>query len=450
MVATVSKSKRLAGAALTAMVIASCGPIARPSTAAMGVLAGKSPRALASMAQTYVRGGHYRFSEVASQTSTGTGLAGLPAPFLLAANGHGTWTSTGDVQGTRQIGVTAVFNGGDSVYAAELGCRGYASTDSNNWSSGSDERTLARLLTPDIDDATVSGTNWQDFGETIVAGVRMHHLQAAVTAQSLQASAPASGATPPPGVSVAPTTQDIWMRSSDGSVARMTLTINVTSDMTALRSAQHPDVAGEIHSVITEDARLKPLAVQHMGAPPVSLTSDPVAPSVFAAFGVFGVQVDSCPQSVQPATIQTDAPPDCGTVVEPGMPAATVAYVTALHEESGKQALISASIASGHGKPSLLDLQTQISADHTFVSEVTRIRFAGTVLADAEAFTSAINAYDALIRDALAIQTPAWFSGYNKYGSALNEAVNLRHAISAQLRADLGLPASSTCAFFYP
>jgi hypothetical protein len=285
----------------------------------------------------------------------------------------------------------------------------------------------------------------------MVDGLRMHHLQADVTPLSLAGAAPPLAATPPADISLAPTTEDIWMRSGDGSVARMTENVDLTSDLSALRSAKYPDAMGRVHSVITSDVSLSP-SNYHVEGVTASLAYNPIPAGLPTAFGPFGVQSDGCPLAAPPspaAVTDVNAPPICGTVAQPGMPPSTVKYVDALHEISAKQAQISANLVGEDLKPSLLDMRNQISADTILVGKVGRISFTGTVRTDAATFINAVDAYDALLRDALAIQTPTWFSGYNKYSSSLRAAMTLRRAVGNQVRSDLGF-APSTCSFYYP
>jgi hypothetical protein len=258
-------------------------------------LAGKPAATLISMAQTYAQNAHYDFTGTASQTSTASGLAGIPAAYAAQVNSHGAWTYQGTVAGDKHISATADFSGVGVVHAIEIGCTGFASMDGTSWASGENERFLARFLAPSIDDSSKSGMKWTDLGATTVNGVAMHHLQATVTALSLSGGAPPAGATPPPGVSVAPTTEDIWLRSADGAVARMSGNIDLTENLTALRTPQHPDAAGTVHSIVANDATFTP---SHTGVipPTPTLTSDPVPAAVSAAFGPFGVQRDSCGQ----------------------------------------------------------------------------------------------------------------------------------------------------------
>lgn len=278
-----------------AVSLAACGAGSPQNRGAPAgdVLAGKSPSAIVAAAQQYVRTGNYSFRGMGSQQSTGAGLTGLPPDTVTEANSSGSWNETGVGAGDHRIDVRAQFDNGQRVYAREVGCTGFGSLDGVAWASSDLDRWLARMLAPSIDDATVSGTAWHDLGVSTVGGVPMHHLHAAVTPESLGGAAPSPGATPLAGISMGPSGLDLWVRASDATVARMTEHIDMTTDMSQFRDAQHPDVAGSVHSVVDSDQSLV-AASTRVASPAVSLGSDPIPPSVALAFGPFGVQTDSC------------------------------------------------------------------------------------------------------------------------------------------------------------
>jgi hypothetical protein len=188
--------------------------------------------------------------------------------------------------------VRARFSGFGDVRAIEVGCSGYASTDGANWGAGETDRTLARLLAPSIDDSMVVGTTWRDMGTATVGGTAVRHLEADVTAQSLAGAAPSADATPHPGVSVAPTTIDVWMRVTDGSVSRISEHLDMTADLRMFRTPAYPDELGTVHSVLTGDVTMSPSRTS-VQAPSATLSTDPAA-AISLAFGPFGVQTDNC------------------------------------------------------------------------------------------------------------------------------------------------------------
>jgi hypothetical protein len=276
-------------------MVSACGTtaLARSGAAPADLLLAQPPRALVQRAQSYVRTGHYTFTVTGSQSSVAAGLTGFPSSYSPLLNASGRWTASGIVSGERRVSVQARFDGGaGDVSAVEVDCDGYGSVDGALWARGEVERSLARLLAPSIDDADVTGTDWHDLGSVVMGGEVLHHLSAALTPLSLQGSSAPAKTGPPPGLTLQPSSMDLWLRPN-GSLAESAAHISLTMDFSKQRSAQYPDIAGTLHAVLSLDAKLQPSSVS-VQAPLATLSNDPVPVAARLAFGPFSVQTDSC------------------------------------------------------------------------------------------------------------------------------------------------------------
>lgn len=275
-------------------VLSGCGLVgsAQDVTGPNDVLAGQPPRSLAQLAQTYLRTGHYTFASVGAQASS-SALRGVPAELAPLLNGSGRWTASGVVAGTRLISVRANIIGAGELHAVEVGCDGYASVNGSLWAQGETERSLARVLSPAIDDAGISGATWHDLGSSVVDGVLMRHLHAELTPLALTGATASPDATPPPGVAMQASTMDLWIRSSDGSVAEQSVHIDLSADYSKNSMARQAGVTGALRSVLTVDQKLQPSRVS-VQAPLATLASDPVPQLVRIALGPLGAAPDAC------------------------------------------------------------------------------------------------------------------------------------------------------------
>jgi hypothetical protein len=201
------------------------------------------------------------------------------------------------VAGDKQVGVVAHVAGVPSaIHLVESGCLGFASTDGTTWFKGEQPRWLARMVAPTMDDG-LAASAWHDLGATTRENVAVHHLQATVTALGLSGAAPSPGATPPPGYDVQPTTADLWLRSKDASPLEVDLRVKAAMDLHQLAAGtRYASATGTATQDLSMQATFSTAGGGVTPPPAASATTDPVPQQVYAGFGSFGVQSDSCPR----------------------------------------------------------------------------------------------------------------------------------------------------------
>jgi len=294
----VSRLTRLAPFVAAAAALTACGSGGGSSSGGSVAdhLSGKPTATLVKDAQSWLRSAHYHFRGDIAQAGTASDLSGVPQEMLSALTGSITLTGEGDVDGSKHISAEAFVVGvPQPIHLVEYGCKGYASLDGHSWFTGSQPRWLTRMVAPGFDDGLTS-LAWHDLGPTTRGNVAVHHLQATMTALGMSGAAPPPGATPPPGFDVKPTTMDMWLRSSDGSVLEMHGDIDATADVHALAASGPPalrNASGTLHQTLHQTATFSTQRGS-VHAPAATLGSDPVPDSVYSGFGSFGVETDDC------------------------------------------------------------------------------------------------------------------------------------------------------------
>jgi hypothetical protein len=282
----------LPAAALAACASATVGS----SPATTDVLHSGNAMREVKTAQAWLRSaGRYHFHETFAQHSTAHNLSGVPAQLAQAFDGQISFTADGDQTGDKQIGVVATVAGVSSpIHLVESACTGYDSTDGATWYKGDDPRWLTRMMAPTMDDGLAAAA-WHDLGATTHDNVAVHHLQATLTALAMSGAAPSPGATPPPGYTVEPTTADLWLRSDNAAPLAFDVEIRSTADLHALAAnTQYAGATGTVTSTLSAHATFSSAQTTVAAPQAAGAGKDPVPQQIYAGFGGFGVEKDSC------------------------------------------------------------------------------------------------------------------------------------------------------------